>query len=86
MRQLLRRRPFFWRLGAAFRDGVAQPTQTWPAGITGSQAIVLGNNWTRSVGFIGRISEALVLNSALSTSDRQLLERNAGAYHSITVA
>jgi hypothetical protein len=34
----------------------------------------------------GNISEIVVFNSALSTNDRQILERNQGAYYAISVA
>lgn len=34
----------------------------------------------------GNISEIVVFNSALSTSDRQILERNQGGYYAISVA
>jgi hypothetical protein len=36
--------------------------------------------------FVGAIPEQIIFNSALSTADRQLLERNQGQYYSITVA
>jgi hypothetical protein len=35
---------------------------------------------------IGNISEIVVFNSALSTSDRQILERNQGGYYAVSVA
>jgi hypothetical protein len=74
--------------------GAAQ-TNIWKNGSIGtpSDAAGVASNAASTIGSLqglfflnGFISEIIVLNGVLSTTDRQILERNQGAYFGITVA
>jgi hypothetical protein len=74
--------------------GVAQ-TNVWKNGIIGTPAAAAGvaSNAISYIGGLGgglfflngNIGEIIVLNGVLSTTDRQTLERNQGAYFTISV-
>ena len=68
-----------------FRDGNAQSTGTSGPSSTAVPIILLASP-TDSQSWIGPVAEIIVFTSALSTTDRQTLERNQGAYFGITVA
>lgn len=51
--------------------------------ITGNSTLRLGYS---DLGYNGRFGEAIIFSTALSTFERQNLERNQGAYYNITVA
>jgi hypothetical protein len=74
--------------------GVAQ-TDIWKNGIIGTPSAAAGvaSNATSYIGALqslyflnGNIGEIIVLNGVLSTTNRQLIERNQGAYYGIAVA
>jgi hypothetical protein len=73
--------------------GVAQ-TNIWKNGIIGTPSAAAGvaSNAPSYIGALqslyylnGNIGEIIVLNGVLSTTDRQTIERNQGAYYGITV-
>jgi hypothetical protein len=73
--------------------GVAQ-TNIWKNGIIGTPSAAAGvaSNATSYIGALqflyylnGNIGEIIVLNGVLSTTNRQTLERNQGAYYGITI-
>lgn len=69
-----------------FANGNAGSTVAGSAALGAQIAITLGSQKDGAAPLNGSISEALWFHSALSTTDRQLLERNQGAYYGIAVA
>lgn len=68
-------------------QGTTSTFQT--AGVTENDAgnLGVGSNHNGGGAYLnGGISEVMIFNSALSTTDRQLLERNQGSHYNITVA
>jgi hypothetical protein len=80
-------------LTATYGDAVTQ-VNIWKNGSIGTRLAAAGvaSNAVSSIGALGtvyflngNIGEIIVLNGVLSTTDRQLIERNQGAYYGITV-
>lgn len=73
----------------AFADGTQVYSQGAPGAASTAGWFTLGANATDLTGsehFTGDISEAIVFASVLTTTQRQILERNQGAFFGITVA
>jgi beta-glucanase (GH16 family) len=61
-----------------------QATGSTPA--SNSNTMRIGTNGDNSAGMNGNISEVILFQSALSTVNRQLLERNQGSHYALTIA
>ncbi len=73
-----------WKL---FKNGAEWDSATITSVYTGVNSAIGSLNGTGSLlPFDGTVSELISFPSALSTTDRQTLERNQGKYYSITVA
>ncbi len=73
-----------WKL---FKNGTEWDSATITSVYTGVNSAIGSLNGTGSLlPFDGTVSELISFPSALSTTDRQTLERNQGKYYSITVA
>ncbi len=73
-----------WKL---FKNGAEWDSATITTVFTGVNSAIGSLNGTGSLlPFDGTVSELISFPSALSTTDRQTLERNQGKYYSITVA
>ena len=73
-----------WKL---FKNGTEWDSATITSVYTGVNSAIGSLNGTGSLlPFDGTVSELISFPSVLSTTDRQLLERNQGTYYSITVA
>ena len=73
-----------WKL---FKNGAEWDSATISRVYTGVNSAIGSLNGTGSLlPFDGTVSELISFPSALSTTDRQTLERNQGKYYSITVA
>jgi hypothetical protein len=73
-----------WKL---FKNGTEWDSATIPSVYTGvNSAIGSLNGAGSSLPFDGTVSGLISFPSVLSTTDRQTLERNEGAYYGITVA
>jgi hypothetical protein len=73
-----------WKL---FKNGAEWDSATIPSVYTGVNSAIGSLNGTgSSLPFDGTLSELISFPSALSTTARQTLERNQGAYYGITVA
>jgi hypothetical protein len=73
-----------WKL---FKNGAEWDSATITNVFTGVNSAIGSLNGTESLfPFEGTVSELILFPSALSTADRQTLERNEGTYYSITVA
>ena len=73
-----------WKL---FKNGAEWDSATITTVFTGVNSAIGSLNGTGSLlPFDGTVSEIIAFPSVLSTADRQLLERNIGAYYGITVA
>jgi hypothetical protein len=73
-----------WKL---FKNGAEWDSATITSVFTGVNSGIGSLNGTGSLlPFDGTVSELISFPGVLSTADRQLLERNIGAYYGITVA
>jgi hypothetical protein len=73
-----------WKL---FKNGAEWDSATITSLYTGVNSAIGSLNGTGSLlPFDGTVSEIIAFPSVLSTTDRQLIERNRGAYYGITVA
>jgi hypothetical protein len=73
-----------WKL---FKNGAEWDSATITSVYTGVNSAIGSLNGTGSLlPFEGTLSELISFSSVLSTTDRQTLERNQGAYYGITVA
>ena len=65
-----------WPLATVYATAATSQDYQWGLG---SDRIIASRGWS------GPISEFLMFPSALSTSDRQILEQNQGSYYGLAV-